>query len=121
MTSANYVNKLTSGTLTLVKDFATLTDEATIGEDEYFVLMFCSYYKSFLRNYVQYKNSFNYNTHFEVYDIDINKDAMGSKYYISKTYNNIRDPRGRIIIVNVNDLTKCLDISDTPEIEQPSN
>jgi len=113
MTTANYIKLITNSTLTLVKDNATEADQATLGENEYFVIMFCTSHKSYLRNYVQYKNLYNYNTARKVYDIDIDKYAFYQGYYISKYFRKRHDPdKGRTIIVSVNVPAAVIDLDD---------
>lgn len=113
MTTAEYITTITDSALYLVKDNPTEADEATLGTDEYFVLMYCTSYKSYLRNYVQYKNMFNYNTARKVYDIDIDKFAFYQGYYISKFFKKRYNPnKGRTIIVSVTDLAACVDLEE---------
>jgi phage terminase small subunit len=113
MTTAEYITLITEGSLSLVKDNPSVKDEATLGTNEYFVLMFCTSYKSYLKNYVQYKNKFNYNTARKVYDIDIDKYAFYQGYYISKSFRKRYDTnKGRTIIVSVVDRSAIVDLDD---------
>jgi len=113
MTTAEYITILTEGALTLVKDNPSETDQATLGTNEYFVLMFCTGYKSYKRNYLQYKGNCNYNISRKVYDIDIDKYAFYQGYYISKFYRKRYNPdRGRTIIVSVSEPAACIDLDD---------
>jgi len=113
MTTASYITTLTDSALYLVKDNPIEADEATLGTNEYFVLMYCTAYKSYLRNYVQYKNLFNYNTARKVYDIDIDKYAFYQGYYISKSYRKRYNlSKGRTIIVSVVDPAAVIDLDD---------
>jgi len=113
MTTAEYISSITNGILTLVKDNPTASDESTLGINEYFVLIFCTDYKSYLRNYVQYRGKFNYNTARDTYDIDIDQLAFNEGYYISKYFKKRYYPdRGRVIIVTVNDYPACVDLDD---------
>ena len=101
MTTAEFIEDITDGSLTLVKDNPTVSDESTLGANEYFVLMFCAGYKSYLRNYIQYKNNSNYNSARKVYDIDIDKYAFNQGYYMSKTFRERYKPNmGRTIIIS---------------------
>jgi uncharacterized protein (TIGR02145 family) len=111
MTTSAYVTQITNGIITLVSETATLDDESTLTEDQYFALMFYTQYRSHLRNYEQYHGNVNYNIQFDTYDIDINKLAFDQGYYISKNYRQIADDnRGRVIIVTTTDITKCIEL-----------
>ena len=113
MTTADYISKITEGILTLVKENPTVKDEANLGSDEYFVQMIYVDYESYLRNYVQYKNQYNYNTRYKTYDIDIKKKELDYGYYITKHYKKLNNTnQGRVIIVSTSDYIYCVDIDD---------
>ena len=101
MTNAEYITQITGGTATLVRNLGLEAHESSLGADEYFVLIVCTEYQSYLRNYREYKGSSNYNESSEVYDIDLARD-YGNQIMISKTYRTIcNSDRGRVIIINV--------------------
>lgn len=113
MTTSLYITQITNGVLSLVDD--TPSSSKVLGTNEYFCMMFCTEYHSFLRNYVQFKGDSNYNDDLDLYDIDINKQGYKTGYYISKEYNRIkrmlkqvRENKGRIIVVSVNDNSKVI-------------
>jgi len=112
MTTSAYITKITYGLLSLVNETVVLADQNNLGTDEYFVLMFYTTYQSYLRNYKEYRGYSNYNTVKISYDLDINKQLNDSGYgfYISKYYNKIKSEKGRVLIVDIPDITECIDL-----------
>ena len=109
MTTDLYVLKNTSGILSLVRDSASENDESSLTVNQYFALMICTDYQSYLRNYKEYKGDVNKNITYETYDIGIAKASGDYGFYVSKTYRNrYNADKGRTIIVNVSDTTKCI-------------
>jgi len=109
MNTANYINLISNGVLTLVKESVKRGDESSLSANQYFAFLFCTQSKSYLRNYIQYKGRFNQNSKLKVYDIELNKFNFDDGFYISKYYDPIDDKgqMGRVIIVTVSDLTRC--------------
>ena len=109
MTSSDYVTMLTGAAMYLVDEVAGSENEATLATNEYFALMIYVESETYLRNYIEYKGKSNYNDDLEVYDIDLAKQGIEAGFYITKHYDRIVDNRrGRVIIVNVTDLSKCI-------------
>ncbi len=111
MNSSQYITERTNNALSLVNDAPDST--TVLDTNHYFALMFCTEYQSYLRNYIQYKGFSNYNEDLDLYDIDLNKNGFDTGYYVSKDYYNlkkvfkqVREDRGRIIVVSVNDNSK---------------
>ena len=108
MTTENYILFITDNKLSLIDDSAVLADEEDLSANEYFALMICADYQSFVRNYKEYEGNVNYNITHAVYDIGIEKDSFNDGWYISKTFkyrSNLN--RGRTIIVNIPDTSCC--------------
>lgn len=107
MTTSAYLRQITNGDLVLIDDSPSSTD--TLSTGEYFCLMFFTEYKSYLRNYVHYRNQFNYNEDFDCFDIDIWKQNSDDGYFISTDFNKLNKPdKGRVITVTTTDITKCV-------------
>lgn len=109
MTTTDYITDVTNGILQLVDDGPSSTE--TLGTGEYFCLMFFTEYKSYLRNYIQYRGKSNYNEDFDCYDIDIWKQNSDNGYFLSTDYSKVKnDDQGRVIVVTVTNLTKCISL-----------
>lgn len=109
MTTEEFITTSTSGVLSLVREDPTIKDESTLVANEYFALMVYTFNQSYLRNYEEYEGVFNLNPKYKTYDIGIEKSRYNKLYIISKYYQDIFEPdKGRIIIVNTTDLTKCV-------------
>lgn len=109
MTTAEFITTSTGSVLSLVREDPTIKDESTLGLNEYFALMVYTDSQTYLRNYKEYSGVSNVNINYKTHDIGINKSRYNKAYLISKYYMNIFDPdKGRTIIINANDLTKCI-------------
>jgi len=119
MTTSDYLTKITNGILTLVDEEPVKTDELTLASNEWFVLMFYTEYHSYLRNYIQYRGFHNYNEDFDSYDIDIWKQGFDNGYFISKFYDKLKNPKGRVLKVSISQTDKCISLDDTSAYTPP--
>ena len=119
MTTSEYITKITNGILTLVDEEPTIDDESTLLSNEWFVLMFYTEYHSYLRNYREYRGSYNYNEDFDSYDIDIFKQGFDNGYFITKHYDKIKNKKGRVLIVSISQTDKCISLDDTGAYTPP--
>jgi hypothetical protein len=103
MTTKEYVNLISNGSLSLVKENATHEDEFKLGANEYFAFLFCTSNKTYFRNYIQYRGRFNENKKLKLYDIELNTLANTDEFFLSKIYDavNYEGQMGRVIIVGV--------------------
>jgi uncharacterized protein (TIGR02145 family) len=103
MTTKDYIDLISNGSLSLVKETATRKDELKLGANEYFAFLFCTTSKTYLRNYIQYKGRFNPNPKLKLFDLELDTLANTDEFFLSKIYDaaNYHGQMGRIIIVSV--------------------
>jgi hypothetical protein len=112
MTTSKYVSRITKGVLRLVDESPSKLDETRLSFNEYFVLMFFTESASYLRNYTFYKGNSNYNDDYQLHDIEFFKQGLEHGYYISKHYNRMKNPTGRLMIVDITpeNLKNCISL-----------
>lgn len=113
MTTTTYIDNITGGILTLVKENPVLADESTLTADQYFVLMIYVTSNTYTRNYREYRGSVNYNLTYKTYDLDIYKSSSDYGYCITKKFVKLKNlNKGRIIIVEAPDITNCINMDE---------